>query len=81
VTTRRQLLPDEADHPRANDCYYKLELGPLERLPRPIPSHRLRRITFIATTLDRLLNAQEINDLWMGGRNSLSLVGGELGRE
>jgi len=67
IARRRDLLPEEADHPRADDLYYKVEIGPLERLPAPIPSRRLRRITFIATTLDRLLSAREINDLWMGG--------------
>jgi len=61
---RRELVPDEPDHPRADDLYYRVELGPLEALPRPIPSHRLRRVTFIATTLGRLLGAGEINDLW-----------------
>ena len=34
-------------------------------MPRPIPSRRLRRITFIPTTLARLLEADEINDLWI----------------
>ena len=66
IVRRRELLPEEADHPRADEQYYKVEIGPLERLPRPIPSRRLRRITFIPTTLDRLLSAQEINDLWLG---------------
>jgi len=64
LVTRRELLPEESDHPRANDPYYKIEIGPLRRLPRSIPSMRLRRITFIPTTLDRLMTAQEINDLW-----------------
>jgi very-short-patch-repair endonuclease len=64
VTTRADLLPDEAGHARARDSYYKVEIGPLERLARPIPSRRLRRITFIPTTLGHLLAAQEINDLW-----------------
>ncbi len=62
---RRDLLPEEADHPRADEWYYKVELGPMRRLPRPIPSRRLRRVTFIPTTLHRLLNAEEINDLWL----------------
>jgi very-short-patch-repair endonuclease len=66
LARRRDLLPAEADHPRANDAYYKIEIGPLQRLPRPIPSLRLRRITFICTTLQRLLSAEEINDLWLG---------------
>ncbi len=66
IVSRKSLLPDEADHPRAGHLYYKLEIGSLRTLPRPIPSHRLRRITFIPTTLGRLLQAQEINDLWLG---------------
>ncbi|MDH4138799.1 MAG: hypothetical protein OEW09_19110 [Anaerolineae bacterium] len=67
LVTRAELLPEEADHPRAADQYYKVEIGPLQRLPRPIPSKRLRRITFIPTTLERLLEAEEINDLWDRG--------------
>ncbi len=64
LLTRAELLPQEADHPRSGELYYKLELGPLEALPAPIPSARLRRVTFIATTLPHLLAAREINDLW-----------------
>lgn len=66
LATRVELLPDEAEHPRAHDLYYKVEIGPLEELPHPIPSRRLRRITFIMTDLERLLKAREINDLWLG---------------
>lgn len=66
LARRRDLLPAEADHPRADDTYYKIEIGPLRRLSRPIPSLRLRRITFIHTNLQRLLSAEEINDLWLG---------------
>ncbi|UCC65130.1 MAG: hypothetical protein JSV36_08905 [Anaerolineae bacterium] len=68
IVRRRDLLPEEADHPRANDEYYKIEIGPLEPLPHSIPSRRLRRITFIPTTLRQLLGAEEINDLWIGSR-------------
>jgi hypothetical protein len=64
LVTRAELLPDEADHPRAQDRYFKIEIGPLERLDRPIPSQKLRRITFISTSLYLLQNADEINDLW-----------------
>ena len=66
IVKRVELLPDEASHPRADDRYFKVEIGPLQELPQPVPSLRLRRITFIPTTLDRLLKAQEINELWMG---------------
>jgi hypothetical protein len=65
IVPRRELLPDEADHPRGDDLYYKLEIGPLQALPAPIPSRNLRRVTFILTTLSRLYQAREINDLWL----------------
>jgi len=61
---RVDLLPDEADHKRAQELYYRIDLGPLMRLPRPIPSRCWRRIVFIPTTLERLLLAREINDLF-----------------
>jgi hypothetical protein len=64
LLTRAELLPDEAGHPRAEELYYRLAVGPLQALPAPIPSARLRRVTFIATTLPLLLAAREINDLW-----------------
>ncbi len=38
LQTRRELLPAEADHPRANDYYFRIEIGPLQRLERPIPA-------------------------------------------
>jgi very-short-patch-repair endonuclease len=65
ILTRAELLPDEPDHPRAGDLYYKIEIGPMQRLARPVSSERLRRVTFVSTTLGRLLAAQEFNDLWL----------------
>jgi hypothetical protein len=67
LVARRDLLPDEPDHPRAAQPYYKLQLGPLQRREPPIRSHRWRRITFIHTTWDRFEAAQEINDLFAEG--------------
>jgi hypothetical protein len=63
LTTRRELLRDEQDHPRAGEEYYKLQLGPLETLPRPIPAGKWRRITFLYTTGEYLANAQTVSDL------------------
>lgn len=63
LTTRGDLLRDEPDHPSAEEPYYKLQLGPLEVLPRPIPARRWRRITFLYTTGDRLLSAEDVKDL------------------
>ena len=68
LVTRRDLLPDELDHPRAEQRYYKLQLGKLVELPHPIPSRRLRRITFVLTNGKRLNEAWEINDLFLGPR-------------
>jgi hypothetical protein len=65
IASRRELIPDEPDHPRADQRYYKVTLGALLPLPRPVLSRRLRRITFIPTTLGRLMQAEEINDLWI----------------
>ncbi len=61
---RRGLLPDEADHPRADDWYYKVELGATEQLPTPITSRQLRRISFIPTTLERIHSADDVAELW-----------------
>jgi hypothetical protein len=65
IAERRELIPEEPEHPHANDRYYKILVGELAALPRPIPSRRLRRITFIPTTFGRLHAADEINDLWI----------------
>ena len=67
LATRRDLLPDEPDHPRAEEPYYKLQLGPLQKREPPIASQRWRRITFIHTTWDRFQAAEEINDLFVEG--------------
>ena len=63
LVRRAELFPDQPNHPRADEVYFKLQLGPLQRLPRPIPSLKWRRITFIQTTGDRLVNALEVSEL------------------
>jgi hypothetical protein len=63
LTTRRALLHDEADHPRAGEEYFKLQIGALERLARPILAGRWKRLTFLYTTGDYLLRAATLNDL------------------
>jgi hypothetical protein len=63
LTTRADLLRDEPDHPRAREEYYKVQVGPLLELPRPILAGRWRRITFLYTTGDLLLSARSVNDL------------------
>ena len=67
LTTRRALLPSQPDHPRADNLYYKVQLGSLTRRTEPILSLRWRRVTFIHTTWDRFQDAAEINDLFVEG--------------
>jgi hypothetical protein len=67
LVTRRDLLPDETEHPHADRRYYKLQLGALQQRVPPIVSLRWRRVTFIHTTWDRFQAAKEINDLYAEG--------------
>ncbi len=63
LTTRRDLLKDEPEHPRANEEYYKIEIGALQQRATPIPAGKWKRITFFYTT-GRLFNqAESINEL------------------
>ncbi len=64
LARRIDLLPDEPDHPRAQERYYKLQLGPMHQKEPPIVSTRWRRITFIHTTWDRFVAAREMSDLF-----------------
>ncbi len=66
LTTRAELLRDESDHPRAQATYYKLQLGPLQQLPRPILAKSWRQITFFYTTGEYLQHANTVNDLVLG---------------
>jgi len=63
LTTRGELLKDEADHPRAREEYYKIQLGGLEKLSQPIIADKWKRLTFLYTTGEYLLNAKLLNDL------------------
>jgi hypothetical protein len=63
LTTRAELLRDESDHPRASEEYFKIQLGALERLPRPVLAEKWKRLTFLYTTGEYLLKAQTLNDL------------------
>ncbi|MEO5929016.1 MAG: hypothetical protein ABIR47_03700 [Candidatus Kapaibacterium sp.] len=66
VRPRRSIIPDEPRHPAADDDYYLIRVGTVERLDSPILSRRPRRITFLRTTRGRLFGASEISDLIVG---------------
>lgn len=63
LTTRGELLKDESDHARAKEEYYKIQLGGLEKLKEPIKTDKWKRLTFLYSTGEYLLNAKILNDL------------------
>jgi len=63
LTTRKELFRDEPDHPRANEEYYKLALGPLQYNRKPIQAKRWKRLTFLYSTGELFRNATWIDDL------------------
>ena len=67
LTTRGELLKDEADHPHAKEEYYKIQIGGLEKLSEPILADKWKRITFLYTTGEYLLEAKTLSDLVVDG--------------
>jgi hypothetical protein len=63
LVQRKDLIRDEPDHPRAQEEYFKLQIGPLQRLENPIPAGDWKRITFFYTTGEQFQNAHTVNDL------------------
>jgi len=61
---RRDLLPQEANHPRANDAYYKIQLGTIRPKVPPVLNTSKRTLSFVYTTWDRFVNATKISDLY-----------------
>jgi hypothetical protein len=64
--SRRQIVPDEPNHPAADEQYHLIRLRAVERLEKPVASRRPRRITFIRTSGERLFHAADVNDLIIG---------------
>jgi len=63
LTTRKELLRDQPEHPHANDEYFKLQLGPIITLDQPILAENWKRVTFFYTTIGRINKAQKLADL------------------
>ncbi|MBZ0300592.1 MAG: hypothetical protein K8J31_12660 [Anaerolineae bacterium] len=61
---RRDLLPREANHPRASEIYYKVQLRNWQEKSPPVLNPSRRSIAFIYTTWDRFVHAREIKDLY-----------------
>ena len=73
LTTRGELLKDESNHPRAKEEYFKIQLGGLERLKEPIKTDKWKRLTFLYSTGEYLLNAKTLNDLVVEGEERAML--------
>lgn len=73
LTKRKSLFKDEPDHPRANEEYFKIQIGEMIHLPHPIKADSWRRITFFYTTGALLRNASTLQELVVSGeeRNTL----------
>lgn len=67
LTTRGELLKDEADHPHANEEYFKIQIGGLEKLKEPVSAEKWKRITFLYTTGEYLLKAKTLHELVVDG--------------
>ena len=63
LTTRGQLFKDEPDHPRKNEEYYKLSIGPIFHLPHKIQAGSWKRVTFLYTTGGRIRKAETLREL------------------
>jgi hypothetical protein len=74
LTRRKDLIRDEPDHPRAHEEYFKLQIGPLQRLENPIPAADWKRITFFYTTGKQFQHAQTINDLVIKAQDERTLL-------
>jgi len=61
---RRDLLPDQPDHPRANDRYAVFRVGKPLRLPQPVRNISLRRVTFAYTTLRHLFESHDVLEVF-----------------
>jgi hypothetical protein len=63
LVRRRDLIRDEPAHPRAQEEYFKIQIGPLQMLADPVPAGDWKRITFFYTTGEQFKTAQNVNDL------------------
>ena len=64
LARRRDLLPDEANHPHANWLYFKLQFRALETKTPVITNPTHRPVSFIYTTWERFNSARTVTDLY-----------------
>ncbi len=63
LTTRKDLIRDEPDHPRSKEEYFKIQVGPLEYLDYPIKAASWKRLTFLFSTGKLMNSARDVKGL------------------
>lgn len=69
LVTRADLFHEETEHKRAHEEYYRLSLGPIERILRPIKAGNWKRVTFLYTLGELFNKATTINELVVRSEN------------
>ncbi|NQS92382.1 MAG: hypothetical protein HQ574_08225 [Chloroflexi bacterium] len=73
LTTRSELLRDEKDHPRADEEYFKVQLGSVQSLRHSISAGDWKRFTFLYTTGEYFRQARTLTDLTVASAERRSL--------
>ena len=63
LVRRADLFREEADHPRAQEEYFKMQVGALQSLSTPIMAGKVKRLTFLYTTGALFCQAETVSDL------------------
>jgi hypothetical protein len=61
---RRDLLPDEPTHPRADEAYLRVNLQPLQPRDPPLRANKARRLLFAPVLWGDFCNATTLDDLF-----------------
>ncbi len=64
IAKRNVLLPKESNHPQARDDYFRVRVGKIQKLARPIRNIIPRRVSFGFCTLNQLLKSKNILQLY-----------------
>lgn len=64
IFKRKEILPSECGHHKADNNYYKMEVSDIKKLPKPVKNKHKMRISFGFTCLDKLMKAESINQLF-----------------
>lgn len=74
LVRRRDLLPRESNHPRAEERYWLCQMARVREARPPILNPKQQRFAFIRTTWDRFADALTIADLYSPERYYVSRV-------